>query len=260
MRHVANSFGHTLAEHRNMAFAHQGLRLGALSYVPRRKAGTPRLRGVLYSGIILMAPWLPLFLGLAFTGCSSSAPRFKSPERAGERIVQEDDEFRFASRIREEETREDDKKVDVNRLKKEFTLPTVPSSSHPTITPKGLNRDRVLLDVVSYLGAPYQFGGSDKRGIDCSALTANVYASAIGKRLPRSTAAQYELGAPVRKDDLQIGDLVFFNTTGRAPSHVGIFIEDNLFAHASVSYGVTISSLESTYFKNRYLGARRIVK
>jgi cell wall-associated NlpC family hydrolase len=260
MRHVANSFGRTLAEQRTVAFLFQGLRLGALSSVLRPKAGTPRVRGGLYYGVILLVPWVPLFLGSAFTGCASSAPRFKSPERAAERIVQEDDEFRFASKIREEETREDDRKVDVNRLKKDLTVAKAPSTSRSAMTPKGLNRDRVLLDVVSYLGAPYQFGGTDKHGIDCSALTANVYASAVGKRLPRSTAGQYELGAQVSKDDLQIGDLVFFNTTGRTPSHVGIFIEDDLFAHASVSYGVTISSLESTYFKNRYVGARRIVE
>ena len=174
--------------------------------------------------------------------------------------MQEDDEFRFASKIKEEESREDDRKVDVKRLKKELTPSTVPRPTRSNVTPKGLNRDRVLLDVISYLGAPYQFGGSDKSGIDCSALTANVYSKAVGAQLPRSTAGQYGLGAPVTKDDLQFGDLVFFTTTGRAPSHVGIFIEDDLFAHASVSYGVTISSLESGYYKNRYVGARRIVQ
>jgi cell wall-associated NlpC family hydrolase len=67
------------------------------------------------------------------------------------------------------------------------------------------------------------------------------------------------MGVEVERDSLQFGDLVFFNTTGRAPSHVGIYIEDYLFAHASVSSGVTISSLESTYYKGRYVGARRIV-
>jgi len=203
----------------------------------------------------LLAPWIVAGLGVVCASCSSSSPRFRSAERGGERVVQEDDEFRFASKIREEETREDDRKVDVKRLKREFTSP-----SRAVITPKGLNRDRVLLDVVSYLGVPYQFGGVDKTGIDCSALTAKVYADAVGRQLPRSTGGQYVLGTPIPKDDLQFGDLVFFNTTGHAPSHVGIFIEDDLFAHASVSNGVTISSLGSTYFRNRYVGARRIVE
>jgi cell wall-associated NlpC family hydrolase len=72
--------------------------------------------------------------------------------------------------------------------------------------------------------------------------------------------AQYGVGSDVAKPDLQFGDLVFFNTTGRSPSHVGIYIEDDLFAHASVSYGVTISSLESTYYRKRYVGARRVVE
>ena len=59
-------------------------------------------------------------------------------------------------------------------------------------------------------------------------------------------------------EELQFGDLVFFNTTGRSPSHVGIYLEDDLFAHASVTYGVTISSLESTYYRKRLVGARRV--
>jgi cell wall-associated NlpC family hydrolase len=86
-----------------------------------------------------------------------------------------------------------------------------------------------------------------------------VYESALNKKLPRSALEQYHSGTPVPKTSLQFGDLVFFNTTGARPSHVGIYIEDDLFVHASVVSGVTISSLESTYYKNRFVGARRIV-
>jgi murein DD-endopeptidase / murein LD-carboxypeptidase len=64
----------------------------------------------------------------------------------------------------------------------------------------------------------------------------------------------------VEKEQLRFGDLVFFNTTGYAPSHVGIYIEDDLFAHASVTQGVTISSMESTYYRKRFVGARRVVE
>ena len=78
--------------------------------------------------------------------------------------------------------------------------------------------------------------------------------------LPRSARDQFRVGAVVDSDQLEFGDLVFFNTTGRSPSHVGIYLEDDLFAHASVTSGVTISSLESTYYKKRFLGARRLVQ
>jgi len=157
--------------------------------------------------------------------------------------------------------KEDDRKVDLNSVKEKLT-PKIPppSSRYSNITPTGINRDQVLLDVVSYLGTPYAYGGSTRNGIDCSGLTSTVYSSAINKQLPRSTRDQYQQGMRISKDKLQFGDLVFFNTTGRTPSHVGIYIEDDLFVHASVSYGVTISSLESSYYKKRFVGARRLVE
>lgn len=126
--------------------------------------------------------------------------------------------------------------------------------------PPSLNRDHVLLEIVSLIGVPYEYGGADATGMDCSAFTAAVYRAALHIPLPRSTADQYTEGADVVRDRLRFGDLVFFNTTGESPSHVGIYLEDDLFAHASVSYGVTISSLESGYYADRFVGARRIVR
>lgn len=110
------------------------------------------------------------------------------------------------------------------------------------------------------LGIPYEYGGADAHGMDCSAFTAAVYRAALHVPLPRSTSAQYAEGEEVPRDRLRFGDLVFFNTTGESPSHVGIYIEDDLFAHASESYGVTISSMESAYYADRFIGARRIVR
>jgi len=196
-----------------------------------------------------------LLLAAAFllAGCTGSAPRFRSSDRA-------DDEWRYAAKIREEEAREDDKKVDLARMKKELSSRPAPSGNYKNLTPTGINRDKVLLDIVSFLGVPYEFGGRTKEGIDCSGFTSAIYTRAVETQLPRSTADQYRMGAPITRDDLQFGDLVFFNTTGIPPSHVGIYIEDDLFAHASVSSGVTISSLESTYYNKRYVGARRITR
>jgi cell wall-associated NlpC family hydrolase len=193
---------------------------------------------------------------LFLIGCSSSSPRFRSADTRTDHIIQDEDEFRFASKIKEETAREDDKKVDIKSLEKKLSQ----KSGYSNLTPKGLNRDAVLLDVVSFLGVPYRYGGNSKDGVDCSGLTCNVYETAVKKKLPRSTMEQYHAGASIGKGDLQFGDLVFFNTTGRKPSHVGIYIEDDLFVHASIVSGVTISSLESTYYKNRYVGARRVVE
>jgi cell wall-associated NlpC family hydrolase len=126
--------------------------------------------------------------------------------------------------------------------------------------PSALNRDHLLLEIVSLLGVPYEYGGSGRTGMDCSAFTESVYGAALHVPLPRSTADQFREGTEIDRDRLRFGDLVFFNTTGESPSHVGIYIEDDLFAHASVSYGVTISSMENSYYRDRFVGARRIVQ
>jgi cell wall-associated NlpC family hydrolase len=126
--------------------------------------------------------------------------------------------------------------------------------------PPALNRDHVLLEIVSLLGVPYEYGRADRGGMDCSAFTEAVYGGALRVQIPRSTSDQYREGTEIGRDRLRFGDLVFFNTTGESPSHVGIYIEDDLFAHASTSYGVTISSMESEYYRDRFVGARRIIK
>lgn len=109
------------------------------------------------------------------------------------------------------------------------------------------------------MGTKYVTGGEDERGIDCSGYVLAVYRSALGKQLPRTSAEQANVGMEIPLDDLKFGDLVFFNTSGERFSHVGIYLGDDLFAHASVSLGVTISSLESSYYKRRVDGARRII-
>lgn len=190
-------------------------------------------------------------------GCGSSSPRYRSEETHSPYVVQQDDEFRFATKVRAEEKAEDDRKVDIQKTKRDLTHK---KGVYSNLTPSGIDRDKVLLSVVGFLGVPYAFGGTSKEGIDCSGFTLKVYDDAVKKPLPRSTVEQYEMGKAVSMNNLQFGDLVFFNTTGRSPSHVGIYIEDDVFAHASVSYGVTFSSLESTYYKKRFIGARRIAR
>jgi len=192
------------------------------------------------------------FLLLA-VGCSSVSPRYRSPAHPPPSPIEED-EVLAADRVRAEEQREDDRKVDPERIQAGLGIPSDSAVGESDMS----RRDRVLLDVVGFLGTPYRFGGATKDGLDCSGFTARVFESALNIRLPRSTREQYSIGADIGRADLQFGDLVFFNTTGRSPSHVGIFIEEDLFAHASVSYGVTFSSLESTYYRKRFVGARRV--
>lgn len=115
-----------------------------------------------------------------------------------------------------------------------------------------------LTEVISkFIGVPYKVGGNSMEGIDCGGFVAAVFKEALGFEMPQTSAEQFKRGLPVRAKDLRFGDLVFFNTNGASASHVGIYLDDTLFAHASVSLGVTISSLESAYYEKRLQEGRR---
>ncbi|OGS45890.1 MAG: hypothetical protein A2539_05455 [Elusimicrobia bacterium RIFOXYD2_FULL_34_15] len=111
-----------------------------------------------------------------------------------------------------------------------------------------------------FLGVKYKYGGMDpEKGIDCSYFVQTVYKS-LGTVLPRTSRLQFKIGKKINKDDLMPGDLVFFKKylNGSRINHVGMYIGNDEFIHAS--YGakkVTISSLNETYFKKRFMGARR---
>lgn len=118
----------------------------------------------------------------------------------------------------------------------------------------------IVREVLNYIGIPYKKGGDGTNGIDCSAFTSIVFKNVFGIILPRSSFEQFKIGKLITSiDSLKAGDLLFFNTTGRRASHVGIYIGDGLFAHASVKDGVTISSIHSTYYRKRFNGAKRII-
>ncbi|HOA83194.1 MAG TPA: LysM peptidoglycan-binding domain-containing protein [Thermodesulfovibrio thiophilus] len=119
--------------------------------------------------------------------------------------------------------------------------------------------DRLILFAKKMLHLPYRFGGNSFSGLDCSFFVKKVY-SMVGVNLPRSAREQFTVGIPVSKSELQPGDLVFFKTYARFPSHVGIYIGDNLFIHASSrSKKITIDSLEAPYYISRFIGAKRII-
>jgi cell wall-associated NlpC family hydrolase len=121
-------------------------------------------------------------------------------------------------------------------------------------------KESVLMEIIKYLNTPYRFGGNSMDGIDCSAFTGTVFDEVFHKKLLRSAREQYTQGLVVEdKQDLQFGDLIFFNTRRRVrPGHVGIYIGDNMFAHASSKHGVIVSSLDMDYYSERFMGGRRM--
>lgn len=103
----------------------------------------------------------------------------------------------------------------------------------------------------------YQMGGLSRSGIDCSGFVQVTFRTKLGVVLPRSTEFQAQLGESVHKDQLRAGDLVFFKT-GMTDRHVGVYLEDGKFLHASTSQGVTISGLDESYWKSAYWKAKRL--
>lgn len=121
--------------------------------------------------------------------------------------------------------------------------------------------DEMIAYAKSFLGISYIYGGASPRGFDCSGFTKYVF-SKIGINLPHQAKRQMEKGTAIQsKAELLPGDLVFFKTKGSSiVNHVGIYLGDNRFIHASSGYGaVRISPLDSGYYYHRYVGARRLI-
>jgi probable lipoprotein NlpC len=104
----------------------------------------------------------------------------------------------------------------------------------------------------------YRFGGLSKRGVDCSGFVYLTFLHQFGVKLPRDTSRQAQLGKSIHQHQLQTGDLVFFRTKSATRRHVGIYLSDRRFMHASTSQGVTTSSLDESYWANAYWKAKRL--
>lgn len=118
--------------------------------------------------------------------------------------------------------------------------------------------DQLIATAKKYIGVPYLWGGTTPSGFDCSGFLQYVFRQ-NGLSLLRTSKQQYTMGVYVAKNQLQKGDLVFFQTGSNGISHVGMYIGNDQFIHASSSNGVTISNLSSSYWVRTYYGARRVL-
>jgi cell wall-associated NlpC family hydrolase len=229
---------------------------------------------------------------ILLTGCGSSSPRFGATEAKTKthHLRKAPQHAQALTEEEREQAAEDDVKVDAAQV-----LSKVKASSHSsgkktkrasgakakaetpqqasdddaqsasslsdTASEGSIDQQRMMETIAQWLETPYEYGSDGvEEGIDCSAFTREVFEESTDITLPRSSAEQSHFGQRVSRNELKFGDLVFFRTRGRKISHVGIYIGDDLFAHASSGSGVTISSLDSTYFNKRYAAARRVLK
>ncbi len=116
-----------------------------------------------------------------------------------------------------------------------------------------------FVNVSQYFGTRYRFGGESPAGFDCSGFVRFMYDKVFNMHLPRSSREMSAIGNKVSKNDLQPGDLVFFQTRGRRINHVGIFIGNDTFVHSSLSKGITEDKLKLNYYEKRFAGAVRLL-
>ncbi len=124
-------------------------------------------------------------------------------------------------------------------------------------------KDNVKLytEAAKWLGVPYRFGGNSRKGVDCSGLTCIIYKTVYHISLERTVAGMYKKNCrKINKNRLQPGDLVFFNTAknSRAVSHVGIFLKDDVFIHATTHSGVRLSRLSEEYYRKKWICGGKI--
>lgn len=140
-----------------------------------------------------------------------------------------------------------------------FILLLVGCGSNHALSNSNQVLDRLESQHQQWRGTPYRLGGYDKNGIDCSGFVAKTFDQLFNIQLPRTTTAQSKTGQKIKQKQLQAGDLVFFKIANRGKlRHVGIYLSNNQFLHASTSKGVIVSNLNNKYWQDSYWKAVRI--
>ena len=134
----------------------------------------------------------------------------------------------------------------------------VPTTSKPLSAEQSAIYKKLNMHYQNWRGTPYRLGGMQKDGIDCSGFVHVAFRDAFGINLPRSTEALAQEGNKINKNQLKVGDLVFFKT-GRKQNHVGIYVGNKHFIHASTSNGVMKSNLTNPYWIKHYWKSTRLI-
>ena len=191
------------------------------------------------------------FSVLLLTGCATTKSTDTDSAAADALLAQLQEEYTYA-------TQSDPLGAYLANRGKTDVVTTYSSRSHAAGAQS--HNHRFANTALDYLGIKYKFGGNaPSSGFDCSGLVKYVAEKSLGLKLPRRSAEIARLGQSVKKNELQKGDLVFFNTSGKRNSHVGIYLGDNQFVHAPSSGSVVrVEDMTINYWKQRYNGARRL--
>ncbi|MBA3662777.1 MAG: C40 family peptidase [Bacteroidetes bacterium] len=146
----------------------------------------------------------------------------------------------------------------MNKDKPETTVTGNTLEEKLGITSKEIKQSKLYSFIDEWYGAPYKYGGCLKSGVDCSCFTDLLYESVYDRKTARSSGDIFKECDKISNENLKEGDLVFFITNGKSISHVGIYLKNDKFVHASSSKGVIISDLKEAYYKKTFYSAGRL--
>lgn len=126
------------------------------------------------------------------------------------------------------------------------------------VSESDIKNEKLYQFINDWYGVKYKYGGKDKGGIDCSGLTAALYLAVYKKIISSNTKDLVNEVKKIKESDLKEGDLVFFNTNGKSISHVGVYLQNHKFVHASTKKGVMVSDMNEPYFKQTYVSSGRV--
>lgn len=126
------------------------------------------------------------------------------------------------------------------------------------VSESDIKNEKLYQFINDWYGVKYKYGGKDKAGVDCSGLTAALYLAVYKKTISSNTKDLVSEVKKIKESDLKEGDLLFFNTNGKSISHVGVYLQNNKFVHASTKKGVMISDLNEPYFKQTYVSSGKV--
>jgi lipoprotein Spr len=121
-----------------------------------------------------------------------------------------------------------------------------------------ISNEKLYSFIDDWYGTPYQYAGKTKKGVDCSGLTCILFKEVYGKELSGSSASIYNQCEKISKDKLREGDLVFFKIDSKEISHIGIYLQNNKFVHATTKAGVMIDDLDEEYYKKYFFGGGKL--
>jgi len=214
--------------------------------------------------------WISIVL-IAFLACSCTALKPVINTRTEKPVAKDNTQPHFIENITVDPSssaRRPSPTVNNTRIANTFTIQQgVPEAYNPIqfkysilmdVPVEALTNLKLFAFIDEWYGTPYHFGGSTRSGIDCSAFAGSLMTDVFGIGLPRMAKDQYNACEHVKKANLEEGDLVFFHTTRKGISHVGVYLGNNKFVHASLNYGVTISDLGEGYYSKAFRAGGRV--